>query len=190
MAVTVAAVVVVYLALGVAMWRFRARPDRRSPRPAREHHLVLAVYAIALLVIAVFLISATFMTEDRVDASSARPGAIVQVVASQWRWTFTYPGHPGARSVNRVVVPVDEVVGFRLRSTDVLHSMWFVAQRFKRYATPGSPTQFELSFDHPGRFVGECSQFCGIGHDLMRFTLVAVSPGAYDRWLARAGSAA
>ena len=64
----------------------------------------------------------------------------MRVVASQWRWTFTYPGHPGIRRVDRLVVPVGEVVRFRLVSTDVLHSMWFVTQRFKRYATPGSPT--------------------------------------------------
>jgi cytochrome c oxidase subunit 2 len=182
--VTIAAVVVVFIAVGVTLLLFTDRTGR-DPRPSGERRVVLTGYALMLAVIAVVLISATFATEGDIDSTSAAPAATVSVVASQWRWTFTYPGHPGVTTVDQLDVPRGQVVLFRLRSADVIHSMWFVAQRFKRYATPGSPTSFELTFARSGTFRGECSQFCGIGHDHMRFTVHVVSPGAYRKWLAQ-----
>ncbi len=94
--VTVAAVVVVFVAIGFVLWRFRARPGRVA-QPSGEHRVVLAGYAIMLALVAVILISATFATEHDVDSTATAPGARVSVLGSQWRWTFTYPGHPGVR---------------------------------------------------------------------------------------------
>jgi cytochrome c oxidase subunit 2 len=177
------AVAVVFAVVLAVLVRYRAAAGREPASP-RERHLLLGGYALVLLVIAVFLISATFSKEHGIDSSSTPAAATVTVVASQWRWTFGYPGHPGATSVDRLVVPQNEVVRFRMRSADVIHSIWFVHERFKRYAIPGSPTQFELTFATAGVFRGECAQFCGLGHDDMRFTVHVVSPAVYTRWLA------
>lgn len=187
--VVVVAVAVVYVAVGIALWRSRSTRGHK-PSASHGHPIALGIYATLLTVVAILLIGATFSTEHGVDHVSPNPAARVDIVASQWRWTFTYPGHSRAPSVDRVVVPVGQVVEFRLRSVDVIHSIWFVSQRFKRYATPGDPTRFELTFDRRGLFRGECAQFCGIGHDQMRFVIDVISPAAYRGWLSRRGASA
>jgi cytochrome c oxidase subunit II len=177
--VLVIAFVVVSAALVAAAIGFRARPGRR-PRPARPHHLVTAVYVAVLAAVAAGLAVMSVRSADGVAATS-RPALALDVVASQWRWTFIYPDGRRARDL---VVPVGREVQFRLRSQDVLHGMYIPAVRFKRYAYPDRTNVFELRFDRTGSFLGECSQFCGWNHAYMRFTVRVLSARAYAAWVA------
>jgi cytochrome c oxidase subunit 2 len=181
-------VLVALLVVGFA-WRYRARPnrgpvDRRSEAPKLE-----TVYAIVLACVAAFLLTKTFPTEAKVDRLSAHPGVIVRVVAAKWRWRFEYGAlhrtNAGtSHSLPTLVVPAHTTVQFSLTSIDVIHAFWIPAQRVKRDAFPGRNARFDAEFDHPGfrRYGGECSEFCGVGHTNMRFSVRVLTPSAFRAW--------
>jgi cytochrome c oxidase subunit II len=165
-------------ALLVAAVAFRDRPGR-VPRPARPHHVVTGIYVAVLVLIAAVLATLAVRSEDRVDAAAAHPAFTITVIASQWRWTFVYPDGRHSRAL---VAPVDRDIRFRLRSRDVLHSMYIPAERFKRYAFPDRWNTFDLQFGRVGTFLGECAQFCGWNHAYMRFTVRVLDGAGYAAW--------
>jgi cytochrome c oxidase subunit II len=176
--ILIAAFVVVNGALLVAAVAFRDRPGR-VPRPAHPHHRATGIYVGVLVVIAAVLATLALRSEGRVDAAASHPAFTITVIASQWRWTFAYPD--GRRSAT-LVAPVDRDIRFRLRSRDVLHSMYIPAERFKRYAFPDRWNTFDLQFGRLGTFLGECAQFCGWNHAYMRFTVRVLDAAGYAAW--------
>jgi cytochrome c oxidase subunit 2 len=143
--------------------------------------VLTGVYVAILVVAAIGLSVGTIRAEDRVDAVSSHPSTTIAVLAAQWRWSFTYPG--GLRS-HTLVVPAGEEIEFRLRSQDVIHSMFIPSQRFKRYAYPDRTNVFDLRFDRTGSFLGECAQFCGWNHAYMRFVVKVLPRDQFDAWAA------
>ena len=176
--ILIAAFVVVNGALLLAAVAFRDRPGR-VPRPARPHHRVTGVYVGVLVVLAAMLATLAVRSEGRVDAAATHPAFTITVIASQWRWTFVYPD---GRHSPTLVAPVDRDLRFRLRSRDVLHSMYIPAERFKRYAFPDRWNTFDLQFGRVGTFLGECAQFCGWNHAYMRFTVRVLDGAGYAAW--------
>jgi cytochrome c oxidase subunit 2 len=177
--VTTAAVLLVLVALAAAVLRGRRRGARRGGDPSRLE----IGYVLLLSTIAVALMAVTVTTELNVDAR--RPAGVqVQVVASQWRWTFQteQAGHR-ATTFNRLVVPRGTTIAFHIRSRDVIHSMWIPEVRFKRYAFPDRTTTYDLEFPSTGTFEGLCAQFCGLDHDRMRFTVQVVDAAGFAAWL-------
>jgi cytochrome c oxidase subunit 2 len=181
--VTVAGGAVTALAILLAVVLFRARPGRVASR--REPSRVLYVLWIGILVTAfVTLATASLRTEAKVDPLSNHPDLRIRVIASQWKWTFFYPGGVTSRDL---VVPAGSTVEFTLRARDVIHSMWIPELRFKRYAFPDRDTRFDLTFDREGTFRGVCSQYCGFDHTGMVFTTRVTSAQAFQSWLASGG---
>jgi cytochrome c oxidase subunit II len=190
--VLVAVVVLVFGAVGIAVFRFRRReghePSRRDSAPVAE-----GVYLAILAVVALGLIAATFRTEGGEDGLAARPGLEISVTAYQWSWRFDYPaagvvvdGGAVAAASHRnptLVVPAGTVVQFSLRSRDVLHSFFIPDMRFKRYAFPDHTNVFDLEFAKSGRMPGACAQFCGWDHAEMRFDVLVLPPSRFEAWL-------
>jgi cytochrome c oxidase subunit II len=48
---------------------------------------------------------------------------------------------------------------------------------------PGETTEMEIDADQPGRYLGQCAEFCGAQHARMRFLVIAHPPADFDRWL-------
>ena len=40
-----------------------------------------------------------------------------------------------------------------------------------------------LEADEPGYFWGQCAEFCGESHAVMRFRVIALGPREFDAWL-------
>jgi len=178
---------VIVVAMIGAVIVFRRRPVERAAR-WHEHNRLEGAYALLLACVAAFLLYLTFTTEHRVDtvADRERPALIVDVTASKWEWTFTYPAygfsvHSGAVGRQPMVVPAGEAVRFDLTSADVIHSFWIPALRYKHDAIPGSTQVFTLVFSR-GVFPGQCAEFCGLRHADMIFTAHAVAPPAFAAW--------
>ena len=182
------------LILGFAV-RGRVRPPDRSAR-WHENNPVEAGYAVLLACVAAFLLYITFSAEHRIDSVSLKehPYLTVDVTASQWEWTFTYPRYgivhrSGYVGQQPLVVPTGEPVRFRLFSRDVIHSFWIPEIDFKRDAFPGTTETVVLDFPQTGHFIGHCAEFCGLRHAEMVFPVDAVSAGRFTSWARSGGTA-
>jgi cytochrome c oxidase subunit II len=179
--------VLITLVVFGAVLIFRRRPPDRAAR-WHEHNPIEGTYAVLLACTAAFLLYLTFGAEHQTDtvANRQRPAVVIDVVASKWEWTFTYPAYgfsvrSGTVGRQPLVVPADQPVRFNLTSLDVIHSFWIPALRFKHDAFSGSTQVITLSFGR-GTFTGQCAEFCGLRHSDMVFTTYAVSPGAFAAW--------
>jgi cytochrome c oxidase subunit 2 len=179
---------VVFVLILWAVLRYRRRSDE-MPRQTQYHTVVEIVYTIVPILIVAVLFVFTFITENNVDSVSASPAVVVNITAFQWGWKFQYP-HDGGIVVEGVetetpqmVVPTGETVRIYLRSADVVHG-WYVPEfNFSRYALPGVTNQFDINVTHPGVFRGQCTQFCGLYHSLMLFSVRAVPSAQFASWV-------
>ena len=122
------------------------------------------------------------------------PAALrVEVTARQWAWSFRTAGPDGrfgtpddVVTLNELDVPVGRPVYLKLRSRDVVHSLYLPSYRFKIDAIPGSTTRAWFQAVEAGRTELGCAQFCGVSHYKMSGLLIAREEPDYGRWLARA----
>ncbi|HZD23675.1 MAG TPA: cytochrome c oxidase subunit II [Acidimicrobiia bacterium] len=103
----------------------------------------------------------------------------IEVTGHMWWWEARYPN--GAVTANEIHVPVGEPVEFQLTSADVIHSFWIPALHPKRDMIPGRANQLTMQADEPGRYWGQCAEFCGLQHAGMVVYVVA-DPG-FEQWL-------
>ena len=54
----------------------------------------------------------------------------------------------------------------------------------KRYLVPGQETVLRLQADEPGEYRGQCAEFCGLSHSLMRAEVRAVTEAEFSAWIA------
>jgi cytochrome c oxidase subunit 2 len=170
--------------------RRRAAPGRRSNALRFE-----IAYAVALAGVVAVLMTVTFRTETPLDRTAAHPALRIVITAAQWSWRFAYPGGASVEAVSTwhpaaALVPTGSEVEFVGSSRDVIHGFWVPQLHFQRQLLPGYETRFDLRFDRPGRYGGECSVFCGDQHSQMHFSIEAVAPERFEHWLRSHQSAA
>lgn len=194
--VRIAAVVfgLIVLTLIVAMVWSRLRrghpPEQKSKHPVTE-----SVYVVVVACLVVFLIVFS-LTSNSANAGGgqlprgARPAVQVKVTAFQWCWRFDYQGSRvsvTAPCINgdipTMVVPAGEPVRIALTSDDVVHEWWVPYLRYKVMAYPYHTTTFSVMAPAAGSYPSRCAEFCGLYHYAMDFTLKAVPPAQYQRWL-------
>jgi cytochrome c oxidase subunit II len=189
LAIACAVFVAVALAIAFAVLRYRRRRADELPKGKDERDLAEGLYVVGLILIVVFLVGATFKTEDKTDRVVKNPGLRVDVVASQWNWKFVYPQSGvqvfgGSNRNPTLMVPTGTEVAFHGTSRDVIHSFWVPGTRFKRDLFPHTTSVFDLMWPKPGSWDGECAEFCGLLHSNMRFEVHAVAPAQFRAWLA------
>ena len=116
------------------------------------------------------------------------PALVVDVSARQWYWQVTYPGH-AVMLRDELRLPAGRPVHVRTSSDDVIHSFWVPRLAGKLDAIPGRTLVMRLQADEPGRYLGQCAEFCGVGHAHMQLSVVAMAPEEFDAWLAAWGQA-
>ena len=182
----IAVAVIVFGAVLFAVVRYRRRDDE-LPRQREGLPWAEGLYAVVLAGVVVFLLSATFSTNDRETTVSDDPGLEVDVTAFQWGWRFTYVGEGVTvvgddRRPPTLVVPTDTTVQFTVRSRDVIHAFWIPELRFKRDAFPERESTFDLVFDEE-ESTGRCAEFCGLAHGEMTFDVVGMQSADFRAWL-------
>lgn len=111
----------------------------------------------------------------------------VTVTGHMWWWEVRYRDTRTGREAvlaNELRLPVGERVYLALASADVLHAFWVPALAGKVDMVPGRIHGLTLRADAPGRYRGQCAEYCGIQHAAMALDAVAVPPGEFDAWLA------
>jgi cytochrome c oxidase subunit 2 len=175
---------------------YRRRDPDELPRQVRYNLPIEVLYTLVPVVIVAVLFYFTALRENDHDKFSTQPADLkVNVVGFQWSWQFNYlddglsvTGRPG--HYPELVLPVGKTVRFYETSPDVIHAFWVIPFLFKRDVVPGRVNSFQVHLDHTGTFRGKCTEFCGLEHDRMLFTVRVVSPAAYDAWLAQSKATA
>jgi cytochrome c oxidase subunit 2 len=181
--------VVVFAAIGYAVWTFRDRPGRAIPSQSHGNQAVeiglTALSALILLPIAVFTVATVFsLAKDPGDDA-----LVVRVTGQQWWWEYTYPSIAGPsgrplQTSGELVLPVGQKIKLEITSRDVIHSFWIPALNGKKDAVPGRVHPLWLQADQPGMFYGQCTEFCGLSHANMRQLAIALNPTDFDAWVA------
>jgi cytochrome c oxidase subunit 2 len=146
-------------------------------------------------VFATVLVLAGFLIYDfsvgRFIAEHPQSALTIDVVGHQWWWEVQYEDPDPSKRIgtaNEIHVPVGEMVQFKLRAADVIHSFWAPNLNGKRDLVPGYVSTLWFKADTAGIYRGQCAEFCGLQHAQMAFFIVAEPPVKFAAWLA-AGSA-
>lgn len=182
--VVVAGVVVAVVIVFLIATALRRRPGTGDDpdvhdRPAAA---VVKVSAIVTPVIITAFLLASFGPLSR-QSSMAGATLVVRIVGHRWWWEIDYP-EAGVHTANELHIPDDTKVRLELTSADVIHSWWIPQLAGKRDLIPGETTTMWISATEPGRYDGQCAEYCGIGHARMRMSVIAHSPTEFQQWLA------
>jgi len=143
--------------------------------------LVLPALVLPPLVVVSLIAGERLMPNDPVPR--------IEAEASQWQWTFRYPDHGGAETVDILHLPSGQPVDIVITSRDVIHSFWVPRLAGKMDAVPGRVNMLRLIAGAPGPLEGQCAEFCGLDHTQMRFDVQVHDPQELDAALALTKSA-
>ena len=137
----------------------------------------------------------------------------VEVTGAQFQWYFRYAGADGklgrtdAQRFARpeegnplgidpddpagkddvistsLILPIGRDVDLTLRSTDVIHSLFIPAMRFKQDAVPGMSIHTHFRPMQTGEYEISCAELCGLGHYRMHAVVKVLSDTEFKQWL-------
>jgi cytochrome c oxidase subunit II len=136
----------------------------------------------AILLLGLLIASLPMMRPIRAAPADLR----VDARGEQFWWRFTYrpQGMAPVVSADALRLPVGRTVQINLGAGDVIHSFWVPGLAGKVDMIPGRTNRLVVRAERPGRFRGQCAEFCGLSHALMAFEVEAMEAAAFDRWLA------
>jgi cytochrome c oxidase subunit 2 len=184
--------------LGIALWRYSAKPD--GTRAVYSHGnnrleivwtIVTAIVFVSLAVLGQFVWASLHFQDAPANAYR------VHVVAQQFQWNFHYAGKDNnfgrtdptlikdadlnfigldASDANAtddgvatsLVVPVNRPVELTLNSKDVTHSFWVPPLRFKQDLVPGMAIKVHFTPIKVGKYELACAELCGALHFKMK----------------------
>jgi cytochrome c oxidase subunit 2 len=203
--------VVVFGAMGYAMWKFRkskgAVPDVHFTHSTKLEAVWTAIPILILVAMAVPATTTLFRMYDTSD-----PELTVKITGYQWLWHYDYLGEGVAfaslldrdsnyarqrgsslspwevphylLNVDRpLVLPVDTKIRFVLTADDVIHAWWVPAFGWKQDAIPGLINEAWTKIKTPGTYRGQCAELCGKDHGFMPIVVEAVSKDEFAAWL-------
>jgi len=85
-------------------------------------------------------------------------------------------------TANEIHIPVGRPVRIRGTSNDVIHSFWVPNLHGKRDLIPSRITDEWIQADQPGRYRGQCAEFCGMQHAHMALLVIAEEPAQFEMW--------
>ncbi|QYM79983.1 cytochrome c oxidase subunit II [Horticoccus luteus] len=195
--VTLVIFLIVGAILAYATLKFRARtdadehaepPEQSHGNPMVELGLVGAS-VLALAIIAFPTLHAIWYTYDVPEAQ--RENAYeVTATGYQWWFHFEYP-HEQIENVgplitaNELVVPAGRPIHVNLRTTDVIHSFWIPKLAGKVDMIPNRGNSLWFEAEKPGYFWGQCAEYCGESHAVMRFRVIALEQQEFNEWVAQ-----
>ncbi len=169
-------------------------------KPTRENRRLEITWTVATAVILLFVGVASYgvlaspdITHQASDPVAPEDDDVhVYAEAYQWGWTVTYPeeGVQASGLPPNVVIPVDQEVYFTISSRDVIHGFAVPELGLKQDAIPDQNNTIRTVPLETGTYQGYCTEYCGVSHSQMYFTVEVVSQEEYQNYLAeqRGGS--
>lgn len=185
-AIMLAIIIPTMVATVAVAWWFRRGNDKAEYRPDWEYSgaIEMVVWGIPLLTI-MLLGGITWISSHDLEPSkplvSDKPPLKVEVVSLDWKWLFIYPDQ-GIATVNRLVVPANTPVSYRLTSATVWN-VFFVPQFGTMiYTMPRMTTQLNLQADRQGVYDGLSAHFSGDGFPGMEFKAEVLPADQFAMW--------
>ncbi len=132
----------------------------------------------------------------------------ITVQGYQWWWGFQYMdedmkvdyGSNGPiTTADVLVIPAGQTIDLSLRSEgggarstngtpdhQVIHSFWAPRLFGKQDVVPGAAGEnnhIVFSANEPGTYYGQCAEFCGLQHAMMKFRIVALDATDWASWV-------
>ncbi|MFN0145913.1 MAG: cytochrome c oxidase subunit II [Dehalococcoidia bacterium] len=199
--------VLVEAALIFIIFRFRKQSDALPPQTHGNNALEIIWTSIPIVIVLILFVF-SFVVLVRVDDKAKAEDLTVEVQGFQFCWSFTYhlndlgrggdknatgnvvETQPNCEAVEPVlVIPVNEPVEFKLKSTDVIHSFYVRDFLYKLDVVPGRDNSFQVTANETGTFEGQCAELCGANHALMRFRLRVVERSEFDTFISERAAA-
>lgn len=192
----IAVAAIVYGLIGWSLLRYRRRRRDADDALGKQFHANLPLeitYTAIPVLIVIVLFALSIGTEDRASSVAPDPDVTLRAEAFSWGWRFGFPdddvevvSEPSAEGVPgpEILLPLGETVRIELTSNDVIHAFWVAGFLYKRDAIPGRVNVFDVTPTRLGTYHGVCSEFCGIHHAYMTFTVKVVRPDDFRAWLA------
>lgn len=194
--VTLVIFLIVGFVLAYATIKFKARnaADEHAEPPEQSHGnplielSLIGLSVLALVFIAVPTLKAIWFTYDVPEEEKANAYEVT-ATGFQWWFKFDYPieqidGVGALSTANELVIPAGRPVRINLRTTDVIHSFWVPKLAGKVDMIPNRGNHLWLQADEPGYFWGQCAEYCGDSHAVMRFRVIALNEQDFAEWLA------
>jgi cytochrome c oxidase subunit II len=186
--------------LAYATIKFRARTsaDEHAEPPPQGHGNpvieigLIVVSVLMLVIIAVPTLKAIWTTYD-VPEDQREAAMTIRATGYQWWFKFEYADHraklPGGAEMplvtaNELVIPVDTPVRIELRTVDVIHSLWVPKLAGKVDMIPNRGNHLWLLSEKTGYYWGQCAEFCGESHSMMRFRVIVLPKEEFAEWAA------
>jgi cytochrome c oxidase subunit II len=190
------------LAYATVKFRARSAEDEHAEPPPQGHGnplvelTLIGLSVCALVVIAVPTLRGIWFTYD-IPAEEKANAYEVNATGYQWWFRFDYPseqaqtldpqGKPqtagSLATANELVIPAGRPVRINLRTVDVIHSFWIPKLAGKVDMIPNRANFLWLKAEKPGYFWGQCAEYCGDSHAVMRFRIIALAPKEFSDWL-------
>ncbi len=187
--------IIVGAVLAYTTFKFRARSeaDEHAEPPPQGHGNplvelgLIGASVLALVVIAIPTLRGIWYTYD-VPNDQKKDAYEITSTGYQWWFKFEYPSEqiPGAGALvtgNELVIPAGRPVRINIRTVDVIHSFWVPKLAGKVDMIPNRANHLWLQADKPGYFWGQCAEYCGDSHAVMRFRVIALGPKEFNEWL-------
>jgi cytochrome c oxidase subunit 2 len=155
--------------------------DRRHIGWGEPFIAIAGVFLPFLILAGTYVMS--LRTMNSLASQQADSSLEIEVIGRDWWWEVRYPN--GAVTANEIHIPVGRTVSVELTTKDVIHSFWVPELQVKTDQIPGQTSTTWLRADEPGRFRGQCAEFCGLQHANMIFYVYADPVDEFEEWMER-----
>jgi cytochrome c oxidase subunit 2 len=140
--------------------------------------------ALPIVLLSILFVWSDFFVMRSTAAPAVGSGQMtIHVIGHDWWWEVRYDGS-NAVTANEIHIPTHTRVTVVGTTADVIHSFWVPELNKKIDLLPGNTNRVLLAADTPGRYRGQCAEFCGLQHAHMAVLVVAEPMAKFKRWLA------
>lgn len=170
----------------VVLWLYamarKGRPQQDATAVRQGRRWILGGGIILPLVSIAVLMAFGLPLGHRTLPAKESPTMGIQVVGHQWWWEVRYPD-AGVITANQLHIPAGEPVNIHVTGEEVIHAFWVPRLAGKIDMIPGHINVIQLEAEEPGLYHGHCSEFCGLLHAHMAFTVRAHTREEFEAWL-------
>jgi len=184
------AIPITLLVEGVLIYTVVKFRNNDEASPTQENRRLEITWTIATALILLFVGVASYGVladqnvtyQPQAEDASGDP-VVVHAEAYQWGWEMSYPEAGNFSTGSEIVVPKDRPVLFEITSRDVIHGFHAPQLGLKQDALPNQENTIRTVPYEEGTYQGYCSEYCGVSHSQMYFTIEVVSEEEYQEWL-------